>query len=427
MARPGGRQFNGEIPEELRRFFGDDGAPGRFFFELPTPPRGFEQQGLGTGVIISDDGYVLTNNHVVENADEVTVTLSDKRRLTAEVIGTDRATDIAVLRIKANGLLPAKLGDSSNLEVGEWALAIGSPFGLDQTVTAGIISAVGRANMGITDYEDFIQTDAAINPGNSGGPLVNLKGEVIGINTAIASRTGGYQGIGFSIPSNMARQVMESIVESGTVTRGYLGAMIQDLNADLAQSFGFDSSEGVLIGDVVEGGPAEQAGLQSGDIVTRFNGRVVERAAELRNAVASTPPETAAAVEFFRDGDRRTVDVKIGVLDQQRLAAARPGGRSAASAELLGMQVRDVTPEIARQLGVEGNQAGVVVTAVDPGGLAARAGIRPGDLLLAIGSSRIQSATDFRDAVENIDLDAGIRLQVERDGARRFVFLRSRG
>ena len=229
--QPQVRPFNSDVPDELRRFFGGDDFFDRFFFEAPPAPRGFEQHGLGTGVIVRDDGYILTNNHVVQGADEVKVTLSDERQFTAEVVGTDKATDLAVLKIEADGLYAAQLGDSNELAVGEWVLAVGSPFGLEQTVTAGIVSAVGRANVGITDYEDFIQTDAAINPGNSGGPLVDLRGEVIGINTAIASRNGGYQGIGFAIPSSMARQVMESIIEDGQVSRGYLGALIQDLKS----------------------------------------------------------------------------------------------------------------------------------------------------------------------------------------------------
>jgi serine protease Do len=272
---------------------------------------------------------------VVQGADEVTVTLSDKRQLTAEIVGTDKATDVAVLKVEATNLHPAKLGDSSTLQVGEWALAVGSPFGLDQTVTAGIISAVGRANVGITDYEDFIQTDAAINPGNSGGPLVNLKGEVIGINTAIASRNGAYQGVGFAIPSEMAQHVMESIISHGTVTRGFLGAYIQPLTQELAGSFGFDSTQGVLIGDVTDGGPADKAGLQE-------------------------------------------------------------------------------------------SEAGVVVTAVDPTGLAARAGVRPGDIIVSIAGKPIRSLSDFRETTENLDPRSGIRMQVMREGIRQFVFLRSR-
>ncbi|NIP86722.1 MAG: trypsin-like serine protease, partial [Planctomycetales bacterium] len=256
------------VPEEFRGFFDDDLFE-RFFEQIPR--RGFVQRGLGSGVIISEDGYILTNNHVVRDADEVTVTLSENQDFAARTIGTDAETDLAVLKINASGLVAARLGDSDAIEVGDWVLAIGSPMGLDQTVTAGIISAKGRSNVGITQFENFIQTDAAINPGNSGGPLVNLRGEVVGINTAIASRTGGNLGIGFAIPSNMALQIKDAILRDGKVERGWLGAAIQDLTPELADSFGFGSLDGVLVGDVVANGPAAKAGLASGDIVVTLN------------------------------------------------------------------------------------------------------------------------------------------------------------
>ena len=423
VRQPQVRQFGSEMPEEFRRFFGGDDFFDRFFFEMPSNPRGFSQRGLGSGVIVSSDGYILTNNHVVQGADEVTVTLSDDRQLSAEVVGTDEATDVAVLKVESNGLHPAKLGDSSELQVGQWSLAIGSPFGLDQTVTAGIVSAVGRANVGITDYEDFVQTDAAINPGNSGGPLVNLRGEVIGINTAIASRNGGYQGIGFAIPSNMARHVMESIIEDGEVTRGYLGALIQDLNDDLAESFGFDSSKGVLIGDVVEDGPAAKAGLKPGDIVVRFNGKKVASANQLRNAVAATDPNSEMEIEIYRDGRRKDLTVSIAQLDAEHQGRFSLG---AATDDQLGMKVETLTPEMARKFNYDANEPGVIVAEVDPDSLAARGGIRPGDVMVAVGSKAIESIADFREAIGDSDPQKGIRLQVKRDGVRRFVFLRQR-
>lgn len=306
--QPKVQRFGPNMPDGFQGFFNDDLF--EKFFEFRMPQNGFEQRGLGSGVIISDDGYILTNNHVVGEADEVNVTLSDNREFHAELIGTDKSTDLAVLKIDVNDLEPADLGDSDALEVGEWVLAMGSPFGLDQNVTAGIISAKSRANVGLTDNEDFIQTDAAINPGNSGGPLVNLHGEVVGINTASASRSGGYMSVGFAIPSAMVRHVMDSIIADGHVTRGWLGAMIQDLDDDLAESFGYDSTDGVLIGDLVDDGPGKQSGLQSGDIVITYDGDPVESANELRNAVACTSPENSVELEIFRDGDRRTITVE---------------------------------------------------------------------------------------------------------------------
>lgn len=420
VERPHVRRYGGEMPEEFRRFFGDDFFD-RFFFEMPSPPRGFEQHGLGTGVIVSEDGYILTNNHVVADADEVSVTLSDKRQFTAKLVGTDESTDIAVLKIDTSDLVAAKLGDSDRLKIGEWVLAIGSPFGLDHTVTAGIISAKGRANVGLADYEDFLQTDAAINPGNSGGPLVNLKGEVVGINTAIASRTGGYMGIGFAIPANMARHVMDSIVKEGHVTRGWLGALIQDLNDDLAESFGYDSTEGVLIGDVVADGPAEKAGLQSGDIVVKFNGKDVHGANEFRNAVAATSPGREAKLEVFRDGKHKTITVEIGQLEQSKLKL----GGSSESAVDLGMTVETLTSDKARELGFDSDEKGVVVTDVEEGSLAARVGIQPKDVIVSVGGEEIGNVTDFRDAMRDRDPKKGIRMQVKRDGVRRFVFIKS--
>jgi len=405
------------MPEGFSPFFGDDSF--ERFFEFRVPQGNFEQRGLGTGVIVSSDGYVLTNNHVVEGADEVNVNLSDDRSFRAEVVGMDDKSDIAVLKIDAGNLVPANLGDSDAMQVGEWVLAVGSPFGLAQTVTAGIVSAKGRADMGITDYEDFIQTDAAINPGNSGGPLVNLRGEVVGINTAIASRTGGYMGVGFAIPSNMARNVMDSIIENGAVERGFLGAGIQDLNEDLAASFGYDKTEGVLIGDIVPDGPAAKAGLQPGDIVVEFNHKATHKAHQLRNAVAETSPGTRTPLTVIRNGKSMRIDVEVGRLESH---ATLLKGREASVD--LGMTVQTLTAEVAKQIGADERDQGVVVTAVDPGSIAARVGMQPGDVILAVGNTRVQNVSDFRQAIQGLDVKLGIRMQVMREGGRRYVFFR---
>jgi serine protease Do len=416
------RQPQPQLPEELREFFGDDGFDR--FFQFPTPRQGLERRGLGSGVIISEDGYILTNNHVVNRADDVMVTLSKGGRFKAEIVGTDAPTDLAVLKIDASGLSAANWSDSSELDVGQWVLAIGSPLGLEQTVTAGIVSAKGRANLNISDYEDFIQTDAAINPGNSGGPLVNLKGEVVGINTAIASRTGGYMGIGFAIPSNMARSVKDAILNQGKVERGRIGALIQNLTEDLAESFGYDSTDGVLVGDVIADSPASEAGLQAGDIVVEFDGEPVERAHELRNRVAATSPGKEASLRVFRDGEYHELTIQIGRLEDAPAVAAGAGREEVA--EELGITAESLTPETRQQLGLEAGETGVVVTGVQRDSLAHSEGIRKGDLVVAIGNSAINNLTDFRTELKDADLDAGIRMQLEREGVRRFVFLKRR-
>ncbi len=411
-----------EIPDEFRRYFGDDFFDRFFQQQMPSRPRGFESQGLGSGVIVSPDGYILTNNHVIRNADEVNVTLSDKRTLPAKVVGTDAKTDLAVLKIEATNLVPAPLGDSDAAEVGEWVLAIGSPFGLDQTVTAGIISAEGR-QMDLADYEDFIQTDAAINPGNSGGPLVNLQGEVIGINTAIASRTGGYMGVGFAIPSNMVRQIQNALVSTGHVRRGQLGALIQDLNQDLAQSFGYESTKGVLIGDVLEGSPAKKAGLKAGDIVVELNGRPVEDAQQLRNSVAATAPGTEVELSVFRDGKRQPLKVKLGELEDREVTVSARGDES--SQVDLGVTVQTLTADLAASLNLDRQTTGVVVTDMEPGSLAARGGLQPQDVITSVNGTAVKNVQSFREVLDKADIAQGVRLQVVREGTSRFVFLKS--
>ena len=312
--------FNGPFGDDFfRRFFG-------------TPPQGHghgtmpkrEMRAQGSGFIISPDGLIMTNNHVVGGADKVTVRLHDGREFTAKVVGTDPPTDVAVIKIDANDLPVAQLGDSDKLEVGDWVLAIGNPFGLSHTLTAGIVSAKGRSGIGLADYENFIQTDAAINPGNSGGPLVNLDGQVVGINTAIFSRSGGYMGIGFAIPINMAKQIRDQLVENGTVTRGQLGVYIQDLTDDLAQSFGLKDSKGILISKVIEDSPAAKAGLKQGDIVLKADGKPVGKVNEFRNGIAMTAPGTVVRLDILRNGKPEQIKVTIGKRDTK--TASEAGG-----------------------------------------------------------------------------------------------------
>jgi serine protease Do len=413
---PRGQPF-GQLPEEFRWFFGPDFER---FFELPFPEE-FAQRGLGSGVIISEDGYILTNNHVVAQADQIEVTLSDGRRFPAKIIGTDERTDLAVLKIDAKGLVPAVLGDSDAVEVGEWVVAIGSPFGLDQTVTAGIISAKGRADVGIADYEDFLQTDAAINPGNSGGPLVNMRGEVIGINTAIASRSGGFMGVGFAIPSNMAKAVKDAIITHGRVERGYLGITLQPLTEELAQSFGYPGTKGALVADVLADQPAAKAGIRPGDIIVEYNGAPVESVNQLRNAVATTKPGSKVDITVFREG--RRVEIKGVEIGQFPEGMPSRGPVRQEVVPNLGLSVQTLTPELARQLEVPESERGVVVTAVEPGSLAAMAGIRPGDIIQVVGDRPVTNVGEFRTALRDLGKD-GIRLQIRRGDTRLFVFLR---
>jgi len=416
--------FRGElpqIPEEFRRFFGDDFER---FFDGPVPDQRGVQRGFGSGVIVSHDGYILTNNHVVAGADDVTVKLQDESTHKAKVVGTDPKTEVAVIKVEADNLSVARLADSDKVLVGDWVLAIGGPFGLENTVTAGIVSAKGRDTVGIADYENFIQTDAAINPGNSGGPLINMRGEVMGINTAIATRSGASAGVGFSIPSNMARAIMDALIKSGRVERGFLGAMIQTLTPELAESFGFEGKDGVLIGDVTKDGPADTAGLKAGDIVTKLNGKPTESSSQLRNTVAATAPGTTIELQVFRDGHTLSLKVKLGLLDDGLQAANVPPGST--SAKELGLTVRTLSPELASQLGFDENQQGVVISEVESGGLAEHAGLRPRDVIVSINGEEITNANAFREALSKHDLKRGIRLQVISEGVKRFLFIRGR-
>lgn len=406
--------------EPFRDFFGDD-----FFdrFNQNQNPDGFAQQGLGTGVIVDDKGHILTNNHVVGGADEVRVRLhGHDKDIPAEIVGTDPRTDLAVIRIKASNLAPAKLGDSDKLKIGEWVVAAGNPFGLENTITQGIVSAKGRSIMGGGQFEDFIQTDAAINPGNSGGPLVNLNGEVVGINTAIFSKSGGYMGIGFAIPINMARNVMQSLITSGKVVRGWLGVGIQDLTDELARSFNYPSTEGALIGHVEADGPAAKAGLKQGDIILEVNDQRIKNVNQLRNIIAGLTPDQKANVEYLRDGRKDSVKVKIGELPAQGVERTE----EEPSTVDLGMSLENLTSDIARRLGSK-LSSGVVVRSVRPGSMAAEAGIQPRDIITSVSGKKVTSVADFNSMVKEADLKKGVRLVVQTDGMDRFVFLKADG
>jgi len=387
----------------------------RFFFGPERGPR--REQSLGSGVIVTDDGYVLTNNHVIEGAQEIRVTLDDQRDFKAKLVGSDPRTDLAVLKLSGTGFALMALGDSSKIEVAQVVLAIGNPFGLSQTVTMGIVSAVGRANMGVADYEDFIQTDAAINPGNSGGALVNSNGALIGINTAIFSQSGGYQGIGFAVPVNMARQVMDQLVTRGRVARGYLGVTVQELTRGVAQGLGLGGRHGVLVGDVAPDGPAARAGLQRGDIIEDLGDQPVGHAGQFRNQIAETPPGARAQLTVRRDGRQQKLDVVVGDLPELPGAAVAVSGPSAR----LGLAVADVTPDVLRTLGLAPGLQGALVSEVAPSTPAAEAGLRPGDVIQQVNRQPVRSAKDFVVAVQ---ADTGdVVVLVNRAGSTAYLVI----
>ena len=402
----------------------DDDFFDRFFRrrspQRQSPRPKSRQLAQGSGFIISADGHILTNNHLVGEAEKVTVELADEREFTAKVIGADPESDVAVVKIDANGLAFLELADSDVLEVGEWVLAIGSPFGLSHTVTAGIVSAKGRSNVGLTTYEDFIQTDAAINPGNSGGPLLNLDGKVVGINTAIVSRSGGNMGIGFAIPVNMARAVYNQLIESGTVIRGFLGVIIQDLTPELAGSFNLEAdTKGVLIPEVTADSAAEKAGLRPGDVIVEFDGRPVETARALQNCVAMLKPGTEVKMVVLRDGRRKKLTAELG----ERPAKGRLAAGRSEAAEQMGLAVQNLTDELAERLGYEG-LTGVVVTSVEPGSLAGLAGIRSGTLIMQVNREPVRNTKEFDEAVEQAAKEGTILLLVKYERYSRFVVLK---
>jgi serine protease Do len=393
----------------------------RFFFGPEPAPR--RERSLGSGVIVTADGYVLTNNHVVEGAQDIRVTLADRREFKAKLVGTDPKTDLAVLRLPGSGFPVVPLGDSGRVEVAEVVLAIGNPFGLGQTVTMGIVSAVGRANVGIADYEDFIQTDAAINPGNSGGALVNARGELIGINTAIFTQSGGSMGIGFAVPVNMTRQVMDHLVRRGRVTRGYLGVGVQEITPAIARGLGLPEGRGILVGDVGPDGPAARAGIRRGDVIAAVDGRPVEDTGHFRNLVAGTAPGTRLRLTLLRQGREQVVEVTVAELPERAPAAA---AAARARPDPLGLSVTELTPEVARRLGLPPGLQGTVVAEVLPGGLAAEAGLRPGDVIQEVNRRPVRSPQEFARAVQQAG-DRDLVLLVNRGGSTAYLVLERAG
>ena len=402
--------------------FGDDPFD-RFFRwrspSRPSPQRKYQQSVQGSGFIITADGYILTSNHLVEEASKVTVKVGEKAEVEAKVIGTDPESDVAVVRIEGDNFPHLELADSDALSVGEWVVAIGNPFGLSHTVTAGIVSAKGRSGFNMNSYEDFIQTDAAINPGNSGGPLLNLDGKAVGINTFIISRTGGFMGVGFAIPINMAKEVYEQLVKGGKVVRGYLGITYKELTPDLAASLGLEEdTKGVAINEVMEGSPAEKAGLKRYDVIVEFEGHPVEKGTEFLNRVSKLEPGTKVQMVVLRDGKREKITVTLGTRPPKEELAAG-GGRPSDTTEKLGLAVQTLTDELARRLGYEG-QTGVIVTRVESGSEAARKGISPGMLILEVNREPIKDTKEFYDAVEK-STKKGTVLLLIGDGRSTFL------
>ena len=406
------------MEDMLRRFFGDP-------FEGRTPRRNYSvprQQGIGSGVVVTKDGYILTNNHVVDGADEVKVALQDGREFSAKVIGRDPKSDVAVIKVDAKDLPAVPMADSDKVEVGDVVLAVGNPFGIGQTVTTGIVSATGRAGTTGLDYEDFIQTDAAINPGNSGGALVDAEGRLIGINTAILSRSGGNQGIGFAIPANLARDVMGGLIKDGHVTRGYLGVMIQDVTPSLAKEFKLkESGAGALVSDVTADSPAEKAGLKSGDVIVEFDGKKVTDSRHLKLEVARVHPGQSVPVKVLRDGSTRTLQVAVRETPgAERLARNDSPGKSDDNGTLNGVTVADLDRGARQQFDLPSNVKGVVVTDVAPDSAAAEAGLKPGDVIQEINRKPVRTAEEAVKMTENSD-DKTTLLRVWRNGGSHFV------
>ena len=402
-----------ELPEYLRRFFENRGGP-------PVPR---ERAGMGSGFVVSEDGYVVTNNHVVDNAKKVVVRLSDRREFDAEVIGADARSDLAVLKIDARDLTALSLADDADVKVGQWVLAIGSPFSLDFSVTAGIVSALGRSlpTESGDNYVPFIQTDVAINPGNSGGPLFNLEGEVIGVNSQIFTRSGGSIGLSFAIPASVVKNVVGQIQANGMVERGWLGVSIQDVDRNLADSFGLDRPRGALIAQVGKESPAERAGLLSGDVIVQFDGEDIETSADLPHVVGLIAPGTLCTVNIIRDGSEQTLEVEVGGLSADQVARVDAGVSEDGALVLLGMRVAPADSAVLAEMGLAG---GVVITEVEPGSAAAASGVREGDILTRFGSTAVTRIRDLEEASEGLTPGASVPLRLIRGGSPLFIGIR---
>jgi serine protease Do len=397
------RQFFGQGPENRQQF---------------QNPRSQREESLGSGVIVSPEGYILTNNHVIEGATDVKVTLSNKKQLQAKVVGSDPKTDIAVLKIEGSGYPAITIGDSSKVQVGDYALAVGDPFGVGQTVTMGIVSAMNRGNLGIEDYEDFIQTDAPINPGNSGGALVNDRGELIGINTAILSHgSGGNQGIGFAVPVNLARQVMDQLMDHGKVTRAYLGIVVQDVTPAIAKAMGQTELRGALVGDVKASSPAGKAGLQRGDIILEINGKQVADSRELRMNISMMKPDADVKLKILRDGKDTDLTVKLGELPTSEAKAKDEEGASQGALE--GVSLENLDADTARQLGISPSTKGVVVTDISPSSPEADSGLRRGDVIQEVNHQPVRTVAELNEAVRKSGKNP--LMLVNRQGSTLFI------
>ncbi len=408
-----------QVPDEFfRRFFGDGQGDVIPFNIQPQPAP--ERRGQGSGVIIKSDGYILTNNHVVQGADELHVKLSDGHEYPATVVGTDPDSDLAVVKIDATGLPAAKFGDSDALQQGDWVVAVGNPFGLDHTVTAGVVSAKGRGNIGLNTYEDFIQTDAAINPGNSGGPLVNLRGEMVGINSAIHSSTGGSDGIGFAIPSNLAQHVAQSLMDDGRVDRGWIGVGVQPLTPDLASAFNYTGSTGVVVTDVMDGTPAQESGLQSGDIIVEVDRRPIDSPRALVNTIGQREPGDRIRLTVARNGSEQVVPVTLALRPGEAQVTSTPQASQPQSS--LGLAVQPLNEDLRQQLGISAG-SGLLVTDVQSGSAADRAGLQPEDVIVEANHSPVSSARDL--ANQTRDLSKGVLLKIDRGGRALYMVIKN--